>query len=268
MGYYGCEFVFNGRSCKEFGLVVYNLSSSSDNTTTFTSSTGIVEEKVPGRYDTLYYGTPQNDPLEFELEFGANMESIDYNSPPTRYDVDVIASWLTGYKTRQWLDIIQDDTAPFRFLCSITDLKLVTTGSHPWSFLCTVHCDSPFAYTYPVITDYTVDGELNVYYNNRSAYRGYFYPRMKFSISGGGSIQVINNTDGGRSCTISGIPVEENLIIEIDSKNQIIRNSGGYNLYHGFNKKFPRLLRGGNSLTLKGDYTAQIISVFPVNIGG
>ena len=73
------------------------------------------------------------------------MESIDARQSLDRYEVEAIATWLTGHNTRKWLTIVQADMETFRYKCFISELRLITDGDYPWAFSCKVSCDSPFA---------------------------------------------------------------------------------------------------------------------------
>lgn len=267
MAFWGTEFIFDGIPCSEFGLMVYHFGSNSQDDVNFQNG-DIVEDRIPYRYDALTYGLVQNQSLEYTLVFGANMESIDANSSLDRFDVEAVAAWLTGYDTRKWLVISQNDMEPFRYKCIISELKLITYGDMPWAFSCKVSCDSPFAYTLPQEFVYTVNGESQVRLFNRSSYNGFYRPNMEISIRGGDGILIQNLSDKNRMFQFSELPGGRSLIIYIDNKNQVITNNMDLNLYPCFNMKFMRLVRGDNILKISGQAEVKFICEFPVNIGG
>ena len=45
MAFYGCEFLFDGKSCKEYGLTLYNFGSVSQGDTSFPSAGKVYEER-------------------------------------------------------------------------------------------------------------------------------------------------------------------------------------------------------------------------------
>ncbi|MBQ8619046.1 MAG: hypothetical protein IJ418_16240 [Clostridia bacterium] len=267
MAFWGTEFVFDGIPCSEYGLMVYHFGSEGQEDVDFQSGE-IIEDRISSRYDALTYGLVQNTSLEYTLVFGANMESIDANASLDRYDVEAIASWLTGHQTLKWLMICQNDMEPFRYKCAISELRLITYGDMPWAFSCKVSCDSPFAYRMPTEYSFSVNGELQARLFNRSSYNGFYRPNMEISLHGSNSISIQNISDGGRIFKFSALPNGNSLKIYIDNKNQVITNNMDLNLYPYFNMKFMRLIRGDNVLKITGKAEVKFICEFPVNIGG
>ena len=267
MAFWGNEFIFDGISCKELGLMIYDFGSNGQDDTEFKPGE-IVEDRIPGRYDALTYGVNQNQALEFTLVFGANMDSIDANSCMDRYDIGAITAWLTGHSTRKWLTIVQDDMEVFRYKCMVSGLRLITDGNMPWAFSCTVSCDSPFAYMAPDTYSYIVNGKTQINFRNRSGYNGFYRPKMRITMLGGNAVTITNGSDNGRAFAFQGLPGGNGLVIEVDNQNQVITNSMDLNLYPYFNMKFMRLVRGDNLLTIAGNAKVEFICEFPVNIGG
>lgn len=267
MAFWGDEFIFDDITCTEFGLMIYHFGSTEQEDVTFKSGEPI-EDRLPGRYDSLMYGLVQNQSLEYTLVFGANIESIDANSFIDRYEVEAISSWLTGHEQRKWLTIIQDDMNAFRYKCLISDLKLITYGDMPWAFSCKVVCDSPFAYTFPEESSYSVSGENQIRFFNRSSYNGFFRPVLEITVNSGDSVSIVNLSDNNREFSFTGLPGGSPFTIRIDNKNQIITSNTGLNMYPYFNMKFLRLIRGNNNLKITGNVTVKFICEFPVNIGG
>lgn len=267
MAFWGTEFIFDGIPCSEHGLMVYHFGTEGQEDVSFKGGR-IVEDRIPARYDSFTYGLTHDEPLEYTLVFGANMESIDADSSLDRYDVEAIAAWLTGHQTRKWLMICQNDMEPFRYKCYISELRLITHGDMPWAFSCKVSCDSPFAYSMPTVIACTVNGEKLIRLFNRSSYNGYYMPKMEISIHGGDSVCIQNLSDNGRILEFTGLPGENSLAIYIDNNNQVITNNLDLNLYPCFNMKFFRLVRGDNLLKITGNAEVKFICEFPVSIGG
>ena len=267
MAFWGSEFIFDNVPCSTMGLMVYQFGSNAQEDVNFQNG-DVIEDRIPGRYDALTYGLVQNQALEYTLVFGANMDSVDANRSIDRYEVEAIASWLTGHNTRKWLTIVQDDMESFRYKCFISELKLITYGDMPWAFSCRVSCDSPFAYSLPEEYVYEVNGEKVVSLFNRSSFHGFYRPKMEISIHGGDSVSIQNLSDNDRLFEFTSLPGGSSLIITIDNKNQVITNNMDLNLYPYFNMKFMRLVRGDNMLKVTGNATVKFICEFPVNIGG
>ena len=269
MAFYGSEFVFDGKSCKEFGLMLYDVGSDSQGDVKFQSVGKAQEDSIAGRYSSFFYGLEQNQSLSFTLIFGVNTDSIDHGESLNRFEIEEIASWLTGHNTRKWLQIVQPDMEGFRYKCIISELKLITHGSLPWAFSCTVTCDSPFAYTYPEVYKYDIsDNGASLRIFNRSTYNGYYKPTVSIKISGGGSVSITNKSDNDRMLSFSDLP-SSSLDITIDNENQIITEKNlGLSMYPYFNYNFLRLKRGDNLLQFEGKCSIEIVCEFPVNVGG
>lgn len=267
MAFWGTEFIFNGISCREYGMMVYSFDNNRQDDTNFQAGE-IVEDRIPGRYDSLTYGLVQNQPLEYTLVFGVSVGSPQIREGIDRYDVEAISSWLTGHNTRKKLMIIQEDMEPFWYKCFISELKLISYGNIPRAFSCKVSCDSPFAYTLPIKKTFSVQDSKIVKMFNRSSYNGYYKPKMEVTIFGGNNLTIENLSDNGRVFQFSNLLDSGSLVITIDNQNQIITNNMGLNLYPNFNMKFMRLVRGDNKLKITGNANVTFICEFPVSIGG
>lgn len=266
--FYGCELTFGGRSCREFGLMVYDFGGTGQEANTSFASPGTpVTEHVPGRRENFLYGIDQGKPLEYTLVLTADedvVRDVDYFS---RWEISEVASWLCGHQTYQYLTIRQDDLHSIRFRCVITDLRLLTFGGVPWAFAAQVTCDSPYAYCYPETQTFTADpGGIAIVYDNRSAAMGYYRPKLLLTMRGRDA-SIVNISDGGREMTLTGLPTTATSIL-IDCEDQtIIDRTTGSNLYPYCNFHFLRLVRGNNRLVLTGDFDIAITSEFPVDVG-
>ncbi len=267
MAFWGDEFIFDGVPCSQFGLMVYHFGSNGQEDVNFQNGT-IIEDRLPARYDALTYGIEQNQPLEYTLVFGANMESMDSRDSIDRYEVEAITAWLTGHQTRKWLTIVQPDMDAFRYKCMISELRLITDGDYPWAFSCKVSCDSPFAYTFQEEYVYRVNGSKDIQFMNRSSYNGFYRPVVEITVHSGQDISIQNTSDHNRLFQFTGLPDSGSLVITVDNKNQTIESSADVNLYPYFNMHFLRLRKGDNNLKITGDVTVKFICEFPVNVGG
>lgn len=274
MAFYGNEFIFDGVSCKEYGLTVYNFGGTGQgNNVLFTSSGEVVRDSVLRRNDSFMYGLKQDEPLRFEMTFGANLESIDAHSPLSRQDIEAISSWLTGHSERKYLQIVQADMEGYRYKCTINNLRLVLDGDEPWAFNCEVECDSPYAYLFPESFIFSVNNTTSdIILQNDSSCNSFYLPKINITLTQGvSSFSITNNSDGGRIFGFGGLPTGEALTIAVDNANQVITDvNGGTNLYGCFNKKFFRMKRGDNRLSIScdGNATVEFICEFPVSIGG
>lgn len=267
MAFNGCYFSFDGIPCTEYGLMLYELGSASDTTNTLSTDMDIVEDRIARRYTPLHYGTITNEPLEFTMTFGADPSAIDKDAYLDRWDMNAIAIWLTAHDQYKWLEITQPDMEMFRYKCFITELKHIDVGNLPWAFSCKVVCDSPFAYQYPEVFKYTVNGTSEVDILNKSSYRGFYKPKMTLSLTRGGTFYIKNTTDNNRTMQFTGLPTSASTIT-IDNENEVISCGTIANPYQYFNFNFFRLCRGNNHLVINGTGNIEITCEFPINIGG
>ena len=267
MSFYGSSFSFDGVSCEEYGLMMYDFDSHTQGNSKYASGMKIMEDRLPMLNRSLFYGAYYEEPLEFTLVFGADEDTAANDVPIDRQDVEVIGSWLTGHNEYKWLVIDQPDMEGLRYRCIITDLETIEVGMCKWAFQCTVHCDSPYAYTLPKIEQYVVDGERDVVLHSRSSANNPYYPEIVISLDGSNSFSITNLSDNNRSTEFTDLPQTTDTI-RVSGDTGVVSAESGLNMYQNFNFVFPRLVRGDNHLKIMGQGTILFICSFPVNIGG
>lgn len=271
MSFYGCHFSFDGTPCTEYGLMLYDFGTSGSENGTLASGIEIVEDRIARRSTPLHYGTVMNKPLEFNMTFGADLDAIDRGVYLDRWDLDAITNWLIGHNTYKWLEITQPDMETVRYRCIITNLQYTSVGKYPWALNCTVQCDSPFAYLFPETHTYVINGHSEFKFLNKSTCRRYYKPKLIIRPAGGGMFSIVNaSDDANRAVTLTLPSGKNNLEIEMDNENEIIREKSNAiaNLYPYFNFNFFRLKNGNNNLIVNGTGTLEIQCEFPISIGG
>lgn len=278
MSFYGTSFSFDGISCEEFGLMLYDLDSSTQGESSWATGTKIKEERIPGRVRSIYYGKTEESNLEFTLIFGADEHAARAGEPIDRYEMQAIAWWLTGPDDYRYLQIDQPDMAGLRYRCIITDLKMIEPHGKKWAFSCKVHCDSPYAYTFPQTYKYPLTKGLSRMGTlvNPSTVNDLYYPKIAIALSGGTSFS-IRNLSTNTSMTFDGLP-QTPATLEIDCQNGIILESSGLNMYPYYNNtqtlnrfSFLSLLPGSNALSIRSSDCVGTITFeceFPMNVGG
>lgn len=268
MAFWGNEFFFDGRSCADFGLMVYEFGNTKPGDTKFVSPGEIISDTSQTRYQSFFYGIQHEKPLTFKLVFGANPEFGIHQYPLDRMMIASISSWLTGHQSQKWLEICQPDMSRVRYKCVISDLELITYASMPWAFSCVVTCDSPYAYMYP--REYVINSTGSATYTlcNESSYNGNYYPVMRISNLSGSAVAITNVSDNNRTMAFTDIPTTVHSIL-IDNDRQIITDeTSGLNLYPYFNGVYLRLRRLENTLSVSGAARVSIICEFPIDVGG
>ena len=272
MSFYGTSMIFDGIACEEMGLIMYDFDSHKQEETSFTSNLSILEDRIEGRYRSLFYGGSVNEPLTFTMVLCASEDRAYRNEPFDRWDLQKIASWLTGHTTYKWLSIVQPDMEQIRYRCIITDLKAVEVAGTKWGLSCKVTCDSPFAYLAPRTYSYAIEdsGEFELF--SESTYNGCYRPTIDITGHGGGDISiVVQSVHGSSEFKFVGLPASIG-DIHIDCENGVIVTSSGLNAYEyvsftsGFS--FPGFYRGVNHLTISGTGQYDFTCEWPVNVGG
>lgn len=274
MSFYGTSMIFDGIACEEMGLVLYDFDSHKSEATAFASNLDIAEDRIAGRYRSLFYGGTINEPLTFKMVLCANEERASANEPFDRWDLQKISSWLTGHTTYKWLSIVQPDMEDVRYRCICTELEAVEVADNKWGFACKVTCDSPFAYLTPRKYAFTVAGAgvLSGEVFSESSYNGFYYPQLTISNHSGGDISVrIENGIEVASFTFKDLPSSIG-DLRIDCENGVVTAASGANPYqylvYGGGFHFPRFARGKNAVILEGAGIYEFTCEWPVNVGG
>lgn len=268
MSFWGHSFTFNGIPCEDYDLMLYNIGNNTHSAGKFASGMTIVEDKPASAWKPIFYGAKWDKKLEFDIVFGVNPARADAHKYLDRYELEAIAMWLTGHSQYMWLEIEQEDMEYVRYRCIISELEMIEYGNMPWALKAHVTCDSPYAYLYPQTYRFTVSGSQNVTLYNESGHNGYYSPTLLISFNdASGSVSINNQTDNGRTFTLTNVPRSEGTI-RVDNDTKVITSESGSNIYNYFNFQFLRLLRGVNELTITGNCTVDIICEFPVNMGG
>ena len=145
---------------------------------------------------------------------------------------------------------------------------MIEIANLPVAFSCTVRCDSPFAYHYPTTYSYNCQGNTQILFRNLGSYRGGYQPKLKITLNGSNSVQIINHSDNDKTFSLSGMPQSYYLEIYVDNENGVITNNMDLNLYPYFNFEFFKLVCGDNDLEIVGNCTLEIQCEFPVSVGG
>ena len=268
MAFWGDYFTYDGIPCTEFGLRLYEVNGVAPGNGAFVLPSNVSEERIANRYRSFFYGVSQNDALKFKLVFGVDKQYASNGEFFDSWDKEIISSWLSPLDGYKWLEIEQPDMEQLRYRCRMENLTKVEIGNIPIAFSCDVICDSPFAYLYPVSFKYTCDGDTTVLIRNRSSFRGGYKPKMKITLNGSNTIQIINQSDSKRTFELRDLPQEYFVVIDVDNENGIITNNMDLNLYPYFNFEFLKLIPGDNKLRIIGHCLIEFICEYPVSVGG
>lgn len=267
MAFWGDYFIYDGIPCTEFGLRLYEVNGVSPGNGSFSMPT-ISEDRIASKNRSFFYGTTQNEPLKFKMVFGLDKDLANTGEYLDRWDRESISAWLSPLDGYKWLEIEQHDMEQVRYRCRIESLTLVELANVPVAFSCEVRCDSPFAYLYPQTYKYTCSNRTNVLIRNLGSSRGGYSPKLRITLNGSDTIQIINHSDNDRTFEFKSLPQSYFLVIDVDNENGVITNSMDLNLYPYFNFEFFKLVCGDNQLEVVGNCIVEMICEFPVSIGG
>lgn len=108
MNFEGCTFLFDGKSSKQFDLILSKIDGAGDfGEATVAGVSSIIEEALQNRWRPIFYGTEYEEKLSFEVTFGVSVDRLDARKPLTRNEVSEITKWLTGHDTYRDLVILQ-----------------------------------------------------------------------------------------------------------------------------------------------------------------
>ena len=267
MAFWGCSFVYDGKSCDDFDLMLADADGNAQGEGRFASAVSIVEETSPQRWKPFFYGTRFEDKLQLTLVCTLNNTRLDAQEFLSRQELDNIATWLTGHSEYKWLTIDQEDLSGVRYECIVTELSILESGNEPYGIFIVATCDGPYAYrTTPTVTTKELAGETQLTIENTSSHNGYFKPVVEFEPSGEGDLTIVNNSDNGRAFTLTDIPGSVTNV-RIDSERCLVECDQDIDLYGNCNFKFLRLKRGDNDLKVTGNGTLKITCDYPINPG-
>lgn len=233
------------------GLMIYDLSDRRQDNVSFGNKADIIEQRTNGRIRPIHFGVNSHkDPLTFKIVFGSD-------KPLDRFDLEEIAYWLTGHQDYQWLRICQPDLDHCEFRAIITDLQPISIGWLPVAFEAQVRCDCPYAYGLPFSFTYPVNNSTTIKIQNRGSAREVVLPLIRWAPSGSSatSLSIVNQSDNGRTMTLTNLPANQAIVIDAD--NGLIypepyTPGQVSDLYGGFNDTWLQLVPGNNTLLVTG----------------
>ncbi len=257
-------FTFAGIPSAMYGLYCCDIGSAKHSDNRFGNVANIQEQRISGRIRPLHYGVNYNeDPLEFTLIFGRD-------DPIDRYDMQMIARWLTGYQHYQWLTIDQPDMEDVLFRCLIRELTPISVGWFQYALEARVICDCAYGYSYPFVQEYAVNGVEQVLLRNYSTARELLRPKMMIQVDTScDSFSVVNQSNNNRETMFSGLPANKPMTFQIDNENGIIQETTGSipNPYRYFNLHFFEMVDGDNYLTITGKGVVAFTGRYLYNVG-
>lgn len=269
MAIHGKYFEYNGKSSKDFGIMVGVFNSTSDDIPMGLTRSVNRGEMTKYRYRANHYGATYDDVLEFEL--GIIKDPCKFNGNDMKFsrsEIRAINAWLTSPQFPKLFHMIDYDSDILRddyvdYFCTITDVTATGAGDI-FTLTYTLTCDSPFGYseakTHFIQKSDSVDALFTVL-NESDDLENYVYPTLKVIPTADGEVRVENLTDGG-VLTIQAIA---NLTIYIDSSKLMMYDETkklitfeDLGIDDIDNIYWFRLCHGTNEIRITGDASVEI----------
>ncbi len=268
MGFIAKKFSFNRVPCEKYGLLIYDIDGNDNIATPFASSGELQTDILPFKGKNILYGRSLTKPLEFKLIFGLDPLMLSMDEHLDRYEMNSIATWLTGHDTYKWLEIEQPDLEMIRYHCIIGDLEPIQLSWIPWAFSAKITCDSPYGYRFPKTFHYECEGVANFRLLSRSTINRLYYPKLKIQLKGSNTISITNRTCNDIELKFEEMPKSESITISVDNDLGIIKSTDNENMYQYCNFSWLPLKRGQNDMCVTGKCSLDFLCEFPVDVGG
>jgi hypothetical protein len=182
MSSYHSYFTYQGFSSDEKGLAICAFDADSGNTSAFLGMDSIYSEnaRTGVRYD---YGAKYNEVANIKITL-ITFDATDFTVDRFRD----VARWLSGASKSSWLDLYEDNTLAYSFLCKCVDIQQYKMDSRTIGVTATFESVSRWAYSpLQIITKQIVntasvdDGDLITIDNLSDEKYSYLYPNIEFS---------------------------------------------------------------------------------------
>ena len=228
------DFIYDGRALSDFGYVLVfdnneeELDISSIELNTISSARNDRSYNVGYKYSENYSRTfyiTKNPCVDNEDEFLSD------------YDISELSRWLCR-KQFNWFRYIDEDMESNDEIWykGYFTAKKSYVGDNVWGLQLTLHTDSPYGYTRPIVGKYT---SSSFAVNVNSDEEGYIYPDITIQMQESGDLTLTNTTEG-RSTTLAGC-VSGEVIHLFGYDIQQINSTASHDYINQFNYKFPRL---------------------------
>ena len=237
------NFVYDNMPSEKYGLLITSIAGES--VSPAGSAISLITDKVFRNPVQQLLGIDQ-EPLVFDVEFTSP-------KPLDMFEIDSIATWLTGQHEYKKLQIDQADLKNSYYNCIITNMSNVYYNNRGHSFRCTVECDAPWAWEFETVKSWQFpDSAIN---NERlfivTSENSLIKPLIEFTLTDfNTTFSIVNHSLNGLEFGWTGLNVGET--ITVNCATQEISSSTGLFRSDKFNKRFLSLRKGVNNLEFRG----------------
>ena len=231
------DFTFCNKKLSDFGFVIANFDSSSDDSASC-GNIEIVTTRPPMNTKNIIHGVSYGEPikLEFQVVKFDFSKCICSENPVTDEEQENLMRWLV--KTSYNYINFDDEDVYFNVTMNVTPKKV---GGVIRGFEITATNDSVYSYSKEHTT--TLLSGSNIFTDNSSVI-GYTYPKLVITVASDGDVIIEHTID--RKTTISNCVANE--VITIDCEHEIITSSvESHDLSSDFNFVFFRFFNTENT---------------------
>lgn len=258
-------FIYDGITSEDMGLYSIRLRSGMIPETYYAGGS-IKEVSVPGR-SSAYFQRFERSPLEFNI----TVSPLDGEwTPQLKAEV---AEWLFK-ETYAPFQKGEDEGVIYYAICTKAG-DLMTANGKGYVDL-TFRCKDPYGFLLPTVQ--TLDlrdnsaGGTVIVIENQTNMEKYVYPQLEIEMElGENSFSIENISNGGETFELNfnqsptPAPPLENEVIYVDNGLRYIHsNKNQVNRYAIFNRTWLKLVRGENTIKIKGKCILRVRTQIPI----
>lgn len=255
------DFQYDGKSSTDFFLKIVNFSGGSDKTDSIGFPIEIEDEKIKRIDKPFFYGVEITPKLSFKLQI-AYLPPDNQQELITRQTMGTITKWLCQTTYRE-LKVIDIDYSNMIYNCMIMNPRQIEIGNVPYGLEFDVICDRPYAIYRQTITK-TITGASSFIIKNIGFGNRNILPEVEFTLTGAGTdISIVNNSDGGRTFTFTGLSAGET--VYVNNQREEIKSSTNLNRNTNFNFNWFRIVPAyNNQINVNGSCIVTFRIEFPM----
>ena len=246
------SFIYNGVSCKDFGLILGNVNGNS-------YQVGINQEVIFAKEynnDRINYFGRDKKPMQFKL----SVFQKD-GRPLTVEERSNIMAWLYG---NRFCGLAFEDNLDIVYSCMpIGRIEEIDYGGL-FGFTIEFVCEFPYATTRAVKMYFDCMDNKNFSVFNKSNLDAFYYDTEIELVANSTDILIRNLSDGNSEFAFNDLEIGEKIYVH-NGRREIV-SSLFKNRFYNFNREWIRLVYGINYFEVEGDCSIEIKAKFPIVI--
>lgn len=266
--FYGSTFTYGGVSSATYGLVLADFNYS-DVEETSAFSPNVIIDKPAGRHRFIFGKKSYEEAPSFEMEVVSQEEiSVANRAAIHRWLIAPSGMYSGSYVYQGWgvLTINDSVISSYSYHATFTEVDDVYFGGRLVGFRLHGVLDAPFAYGVDSSANASGTGSVATVTIANNSDIGYVYPTVTIRAGGSASskvtIEYTNVTDTSNRTTIIS-QISGGSTYTIDGENRYITSTVATEGYGNFNKIWPRLVPGTNTLNIKAPSGTSVTTLCP-----